>query len=44
MDIVHEGAADILIGAIPFLSTKADLFDPMISYLYDLVALSGAHS
>jgi hypothetical protein len=32
---VNEGAADILIGAVPFLNTMADLFDPTIPYLYD---------
>jgi hypothetical protein len=36
---VIEGEADILIGAIPYISTMADIFDPTIPYTYDSLTM-----
>jgi hypothetical protein len=36
---VIDGEADILIGAIPYISTMADIFDPTIPYIYDSMTM-----
>jgi hypothetical protein len=36
---ILDGEADILIGAIPYISSMADVFDPTIPYTYDAMTM-----